>query len=80
MTLEEKVIKILQTNGEVKTKITLNSELEEDLGIDSFAMIMIINVLEDEFGISIQTEALTDLKTVDDLIKKLIITFPHLKD
>jgi acyl carrier protein len=50
------------------TRITEESLLREDLGLDSLGTVDLVIQLEEEFEISIETEDLTSLRTVGDLI------------
>lgn len=80
MTLEERVIKTIEDNLEKKAKVTPDTDLRNDLGLDSFAMIIIVNALEDEFGITIDEKDFKDIKNVVDIVKGLKQHFPHLKE
>lgn len=72
MKLEEKVIEIIKENIEWEGEINMKHNLVTDLDIDSFSMLMIINTLEDEFSIQIEDENLEGLRTVSDIVEKLI--------
>lgn len=80
MSLEEKVVSIISRNIEKKKKdaVSLSSDLVSDLGADSLAVIMIIQALEDEFGISIDDEDFKKIKTVRDIVENLKIRYPAL--
>lgn len=80
MGLEDRIMTIIEDNLEEKTKITLDTDLRNDLGLDSFAMIIIVNALEDEFGITIDEKDFKDIKNVVDIVKGLKQRFPHLKE
>ena len=41
----------------------------DDLGADSFDIPVMINALEDEFGVTISDEELFKIRTIGDLIK-----------
>ena len=71
MNLEEKIISIIEANLEIPAKITPASTLVEDLNIDSFSMIMIVNECEDEFSIAIDESDFKELRTVSDIIVTL---------
>lgn len=82
MTLEEKVISIIRKNLETpvsKKDITGDSNLQNDLGADSFAILMIINGIEDECKITIKEEDITGIKTVSDIVKTLKLKFPDIE-
>ena len=47
--------------------ITLTTNLQEDLDADSLDIFQVINEIEDEFDVEIETSE--DIKTVEDLVK-----------
>lgn len=49
-------------------KITLESKLDEDLGIDSLDAVELSMALEEEFGIKIPDDELPNLKKVSDIV------------
>ena len=66
----EKVKKIINEVISIEEeKITLDANLENDLGADSLDAVEIIMLLEDEFDISLDDEATQNIKTVSDLVK-----------
>ena len=52
-------------------KITLESNVIEDLGADSLDMVELLNRLEDEEGVSIPEEDLDGMTTVGDIVREL---------
>lgn len=52
-------------------KITMNSNVIEDLGADSLDMVELLSRLEDEEGITIPEEDLDGLTTVGDIVREL---------
>ena len=52
-------------------KITLESNVIEDLGADSLDMVELLSRLEDEEGITIPEEDLDGLTTVGDIVREL---------
>ena len=65
----EKVVQILAEQLSVDPdKITMDSMLEEDLDADSLDAIDIVMSIEDEFGIGVPDEAITDMKSVGDIV------------
>ena len=52
--------------GKEKEEVTLETSFEE-LDADSLDLFQIINDIEDEFDVEVDTEA--DMKTVSDLVK-----------
>jgi acyl carrier protein len=71
MNLTEKVISIIEKNLEKKVDVKPESKLIDDLGIDSFERLMIVNAVEDEFNISIVEEDLSKIITVSDIVISL---------
>ena len=71
----EKVRNALAEQFEVSPDtITLDTNLVDDLGADSLAVVELIMSIEDEFGISISDEAAANLITVQkivDFVEKL---------
>ena len=53
--------------GKQKEEIKLNTNIQEDLEADSLDLFQIINEIEDEFDVKIETE--DGIKTVEDLVK-----------
>lgn len=51
--------------------ITEETSFKDDLGADSLDLYELIMALEEEYGIEIPTEELTDLDTVGDVIEYL---------
>lgn len=72
MTREEilpKVVDIIKNCLENKNvTITARSRLMVDLNLDSFAAIMILNDLEDEFHITVADNAFEGFTLVDDIV------------
>lgn len=67
----EKVQKLLAEalNIDDASKITLESNIVQDLGADSLDMVELLMSLEDNFGISVPDEVANDLVTVDAIVK-----------
>lgn len=53
--------------GKEKDEIQLTTNIQEDLEADSLDLFQIINEIEDEFDVKIETE--DSIKTVEDLVK-----------
>ena len=49
-------------------KVTMEAKLEEDLEIDSLGIVEVVMAFEDEFGIEIDDEELTDVGTVGQAV------------
>ena len=67
----EKIKKILKEELFVQEDITIDSNLRDDLHIDSVAVIELSLQLESEYNISIKQEELFSVVTVNDIIKLL---------
>lgn len=52
--------------GKEKEEIKLTTNIQEDLEADSLDLFQIINEIEDEFDVKIETE--DGIKTVEDLV------------
>ena len=69
MSIFDQVVEIIKANLSLGDKvITLDSNLEDDLGADSIDAMQIVMELEDTFEIEIPTEAAENIKTVKDLV------------
>lgn len=54
------------------TAVTENSNLKDDLGLDSFDIMNIVIECEDAFGVRISDEVLGNFNTVNDIRKKIV--------
>ena len=52
-------------------EITMDTTFVDDLGADSLDLYEMVMALEDEYGIEIDTDELTDLSTVGDFMEYL---------
>lgn len=57
---------IVDQTGEDAEKVTLNTNIKQDLDADSLDIFEVINEIEDEFDIKIETEE--GIETVSDLV------------
>lgn len=71
MSFENKIINIIKGNISKEVDVNIESNLIEDLGVDSFDKIMIVSALEDEFKLNIDIDDFSDVVKVSDIIKKL---------
>jgi acyl carrier protein len=71
MELEQKVMDLIRSNIEKKYAVTLESDLRQDLEVDSFGTIMIVNAIEDEFNITVEEADIKGLITVTDIVQLL---------
>ena len=67
----EKVQKLLaeSLNIDDLSKITMESNIVQDLGADSLDMVEMLMSLEDNFGITVPDEAANELVTVGAIVK-----------
>ncbi len=49
-------------------KVTMDADIQEDLGADSLDVVDLIMSFEDEFSIEIPDDAAEDIKTVGDIV------------
>ena len=71
MKIEDKVISIVQTNTEEKHTILLSTDLRKELRLDSFGTLMLINALEEGFGIAVEEADFSRINTVADIVSLL---------
>lgn len=74
--MDQRFIAILKNIGELSDDVAVSadSRLQEDIGIDSLKLIDIVLQLEDEFGVSLNEDALAQAKTVGDLWGAVAVT------
>jgi acyl carrier protein len=66
----EKLATIIATKTKVKKEeITLDSDFELDLKLDSLDIVEIVMAIEDEFNITISDDDVLKLKTVKDAVE-----------
>ena len=54
-----------------KIEVTVKTNIQEDLGIDSIALMEFIITLEDEFNLNIPDEDVEDIQTLGELVDYL---------
>ncbi|NLO98043.1 MAG: acyl carrier protein [Peptococcaceae bacterium] len=64
----ERLKSIIDEHFIYEGELTPDTRIIEDLGADSFDIPVLINALEDEFGITIVTDDVLKLKTLQDVI------------
>ena len=69
--LEQIKNKLVEQLGVDKEKITMDTNIMEDLGADSLDMVELLMCLEDEMGVSIPDDQALTLKTIGDIVKLL---------
>lgn len=55
------------------SKIDSNSNLQCDIGLDSFSIISMVTEIETTFSISIPDEELSNFSTVDDMVSYIAV-------
>lgn len=72
MEVKERIINLLSDKlGYAATEIKEENNFITDLGADSLDMVEIIMGIEQEFGLKIDDNEISEVKTVGDLIKKV---------
>ena len=69
----------LENIAEANTKFDEKTDLVEGLGLDSFKVLDLLLEVEDEFDISVPMNVLTEVRTVEDLAKKIFEMGPQAK-
>lgn len=65
----EKVKAILAEQFDVEEdKITADTDLQEDLGVDSLDLVDLLMSIEDEFEVEVPDEEIENIKTVGSLV------------
>ncbi len=59
---------IVEQLGVEEDAVTLDSNIQEDLGADSLDIVDLIQTIEDEYDLSIPDEAVEEIKTVGDIV------------
>lgn len=54
--------------GVDEAEVTLEANIQDDLGADSLDVVDLITTIEDEFDLSIPDEAVENIKTVGDIV------------
>lgn len=67
----DKVKEIIARELVVEEEITMESNIKDDLGADSLAVVDLAMALEDAFEIEIPDEDLESIKTVGDIVEYL---------
>jgi acyl carrier protein len=71
MKVMEQVTEIINRSIDWQDEIRPDDRLKEDLEIDSLDVMMIIQEIEDEFDIVIDTQEIKCLETVQNIVEKL---------
>lgn len=66
----EKIKKILGEQLDAnENDITMNTSIADDLGADSLDFVDLVMTIEEEFDVEIPDEAVSNVKTVGDIVK-----------
>lgn len=68
MTLAELTDVIVEELDVEATEVTLEASFIDDLGADSLDLFEMVMSIEDEFGVAIPNEELSNVKTVQDVL------------
>lgn len=72
MTSYERVVALLSEQCSVpQDKITPDSDIVKDLGADSLDIVGMLMQMEEEFGVEIEEDVATQLKTVQDVVNAI---------
>ena len=67
--IEEKVFNIISEQFDVdKSKLSLETNLVEDLHADSLDLVELIMAFEDEFGLTMDDDSLEQIETIGDAV------------
>jgi len=63
---------ILKRHVDAQRAIRPNDHIQNDLGLDSLAVMEVVADIEDRFNVSIPTDMLANLATVEDVARALV--------
>ncbi len=66
-----KIIEIIRNNISIDNEISENTNMRKDIDIDSFDVLMIMNAIDDEYGISVEEEDFKQVNTPLEIVKLL---------
>lgn len=68
--MENKVINLIAETLDIdKSKISIDTNLVEDLDVESLDLVDLVGAFEEKFGVEIQDKDIKGLQTVDDIVK-----------
>ncbi len=73
----DKIISIIKENTECKCEIDPNINFINELKIDSFGRLMIINAIEDEYSIEVDENDIENFKTVNQIVAALELKYHY---
>lgn len=71
MSIEARVLKVIRENSEAMDTLPPDADLRNDLGIDSFGTMMIVNGIEDDFSVTIEEADIQSIRTIGDIVHLL---------
>ena len=71
MSIETRVIRVIRENSEDIDALPTDADLRDELGIDSFGTMMIVNGIEDDFSVTIDEADIPSIRTVADIVHLL---------
>jgi acyl carrier protein len=71
MSIEARVIRVIRENSEDIDALPTDADLRDELGIDSFGTMMIVNGIEDDFSVTIDEADIPSIRTVADIVHLL---------
>lgn len=70
MSVQERIIEMIKETLKFEDKeITLQTNLYEDLGVDSLDAVELIMAIEDEYGVEVPDEELSNMNIVGNIVK-----------
>jgi acyl carrier protein len=70
--MTEKIIKLMAEKLSLnESEITAEANIKDDLGVDSLDLFELIIALEEEFGIEIPQEDVTEINSVKEIVEYL---------
>ena len=70
--IKEKVFELVSETLEMDAGELSESTTFDDLGADSFDLLELVTTFEEEFGLTMDDEALSDIATVGDVISAIV--------
>ena len=67
----DKIIKVIKENIETDIAIEESTDMREDLDLDSFDVLMIMNEIDDEFSITLEEEDFQKVNTPQEIVSLL---------
>ncbi len=71
MQMIDKITAIIRKNTATDAEIKADTDLRKDLSLDSLDVLMIMNEIEDEYGVTLEPDAYKQIKTPEEIISLL---------